>query len=201
MMMKILLTFDDFYAPHAAVVMESILEHASRKPGFIIMYFDDGLTPGVIQTLRNHYSGRTASLEFCPVNREEKQLFANLKHAEYTTVNTFLRLFAPAVLKNEDVLLYLDSDLIVMDDIEKLTRRADPRYAINAVAEYFPSPGISALIEKADRSDKEESSIRQAKAQGEKNKMLGMKENSPYFNAGVVIMNLAMLRRGGGRPC
>lgn len=51
--MNILLTFDSGYAPHASVVMESIIRHCPEKLDFWILYVH--LDTDIIRKMKEHY--------------------------------------------------------------------------------------------------------------------------------------------------
>ena len=192
--MKILLTFDDKYAPHAAAVMESVIQNTKAKIDFAVMHFEENLTQPIQDKLKQHFVEKVNSLTFYPVDNQVKNLFSRIQFTEYLSLNTFLRLLSPEILKNDDVILYLDSDLIVLGDVTELMQRADLNYAINAVAEHYPSSRIHELEVKKIKTKREKESLAVEKKQMEKKKTLDMFSESSYFNAGVVILNLKLWR-------
>lgn len=191
---KILLSFNDNYAPHAAVVMESIIEHASSKVGFIIMYFSDELSDSVRDTLYFHLKGRVKSLEFYSVSDSNKVKFDGIEYSKALTVNTFLRLFAPDVLTKETFVLYLDCDLIVNDDIFKLFQEVDENQLLCAVPEYYPINKRLEIGEDVKIDERLSLALHQDDVQRKVTKYLGMSYSSSYFNAGVLFMNLNKIR-------
>lgn len=191
--MKILLTFNDGYAPHAAVVIESVIRNASNKVSFIIMYFENELTSTTQSILKKHFEDRVHSIEFYSVDNSYKQMFDGIQYSQALTMNTFLRLLASEILK-EEIILYLDSDLIVVDDIYDLMKTANLSYSVNAVAEHYPSFKIKELQVKNIKKEREILSFRQEEFQYIRKKYLKMSDNSPYFNAGVMVMNLKLWR-------
>lgn len=192
---KILLTFNDAYAPHAAVVMESVIRNASSKVSFIIMYFADELNGSIRTTLKDHFESRLGSLEFCSVDVSYKRKFEGIQYSKALTVNTFLRLLVPDLLPHESNLIYLDCDLLVLDDIYQLMKRSDSSYSVNAVPEHYPSNRLGELQAKTTMSEDEARSLRQEALQYDKKKYLGMDTKSSYFNAGVLIMNLNLWKQ------
>jgi hypothetical protein len=194
---KILLTFNDLYAPHAAVVMESVIRNAGSKVSFIIMYFDDELSESVRTILRKHFESRLDKLEFCPVDVSYKKKFDGIQYSKALTVNTFLRLLAPDLLPQESRLIYLDCDLLVQDDVYRLVEEADFSYSVNAVPEHYPSDRLVELRAKKAVTESEAISLRQETLQYAKKKYLGMDAGTSYFNAGVMAMNLNLWRQDG----
>ena len=192
--MKVLLTFNDKYAPHAAVVMESIIRNAAGRVGFIIMHYENDLNADMQNTFKKHFGERVESLEFRSVGERMKQHFASVQYASYLSVNAFLRLLSPDVLQNENTVLYLDCDLIVLGDIIQLMQLTDPSYAVNAVPEHKPSPRISVLEAKPVKTEQERGALHIEHNQMVRKRQLGMSPESAYFNTGVMIMNLKLWR-------
>lgn len=67
--MNILLTFDSGYAPHASVVMESIIRHCPEKLDFWILYVH--LDTDIIRKMKEHYKDMVQSINFIYVDSEE----------------------------------------------------------------------------------------------------------------------------------
>ena len=192
---KILLTFNDVYAPPAAGVMESVIRNASSKVSFIIMYFADELSESIRTTLKVHFESRLNSLEFCSVDVSYKRKFEGIQYSKALTVNAFLRLLVPDLLPREGNIIYLDCDLLVLDDIYQLMKMSDSSYSVNAVPEHYPSNRISELQAKTTMSEDEARSLRQESLQYDKKKYLEMDTKSSYFNTGVLIMNLNLWKQ------
>jgi len=192
--MRILLTFDDNYAPHAAVTVESILRNTSIKPDFAIMYFEEKLTQATREILLLHFENRVNSIKFYPVGDQIKNYLSQVDIPDYLSHDTFLRLFSANILKDDDVILYLDVDIIVYGDIECLMNSADLNYVINAVAEHYPSPRIKELESKAFKTEKERISLNQEVVLMNRKKLIDMLPDTPYFNGGVMIINLKKWR-------
>lgn len=192
--MKVLLTFDDNYAPHAAVVIESILANTEHKVDFIIMYFQGRLSDIVKASFVEQISVERGSVEFRAVDSRLSRRFMKLNFSESLSINTFLRLLSPTILQEEELVLYLDCDLIVLGDIVELMTLASASKPISAVAEHYPSESIGVLRSKKCRTNSEEMALRQEEFQFDRKRSLGMSEDSAYFNAGVMILNLAVWR-------
>ncbi|MDR6532270.1 lipopolysaccharide biosynthesis glycosyltransferase [Caulobacter rhizosphaerae] len=88
--------------------------------------------------------------------------------SHHITMETYTRLFAATILDDAiDKILYLDSDLIVVDDLMSLWRTDIRDYVLAAVPDPF---GLW------------------------RRETLGMPREGPYVNAGVLLLNLARWR-------
>lgn len=104
-------------------------------------------------------------------------------------LSVYFRLFAPAIFRNYDTILYLDSDLVALEDVAELYRH-DPGDALVAAGHDFKFeaelrnpcsiPG-NRFLENAARCGIE------------------FMPGDPYFNSGVMLMNLRAMREEGTR--
>lgn len=185
--MKILLCFDDGYAPHAATLMEELIDHASTRLGFAVVH-SDSLSGEVMDKLVHHFSTRVESLEFHRVDPArlegyaQKSSTAHLQHAE-----AYLRLFAPFYIRDAKV-LYLDIDLTVQEDITRIMDEVKEPQWVYAVKGYD------------ERADAAHPRLARRFKRREAYKWLlrfGLSRPIKYFNSGVMIMDLDLWRRDG----
>lgn len=88
---------------------------------------------------------------------------------------TYLRLTIPALLPDERVALYLDTDVLILDDLTPLLTTDLQSNFVGAVRD-----SLSPTFGQATRSDWSD---------------LGVREDREYFNAGVMLMNLEAWRK------
>lgn len=98
---------------------------------------------------------------------------AGLKHISNAT---YFRFFLPDILKQEQKCIYLDADTVVTGDIAKLYCQDIDDCYIAGVLNWFPSD----LVEESNRKRAEE---------------LGIESLSLYVNAGVLLLNLDLMRQ------
>jgi lipopolysaccharide biosynthesis glycosyltransferase len=137
--MRILLTFGDFYAPHAAVLMESIIDNCPKKIDFVIISYD--LSGNLQDTLANHFSKKINSIEF--VKCRDTDAYDRFNSAkvkrQVNNFNGILRLYAQKLLPNDDYVIYLDCDTLLQDDIFNITENADLSKPLCAVRMFDPA--------------------------------------------------------------
>lgn len=190
--MKIILAFDDDYAPHAATVIESILAHTDQKLSFALLYRK--LDPTILNTFRQHFEHRVASIEFIKIEPALLQEVVHTKIASHLTLDIYLRLFAPLVLPNDDYAIYLDSDIIVLDDISKILDNVDFSKAVYAVTESDPNYKLKGWAQILPIERPIAPYISMEAYLYRLRHYLGMSQEAKFFNTGVLILNLKMWR-------
>jgi lipopolysaccharide biosynthesis glycosyltransferase len=172
--MRILLTFDTGYAPHAATVMESIIRNCPEKLDFVIMYCD--LNKETQDILSSHFKSKVRHLEFVEIDEDLRKKLPQQTVLKHLTLNTYIRLWAPEVLK-DNTILYLDCDIVVLNNIKLLMEQAKEmqnNYAVCGVEDsYYTIPNKSWYLKK----------------------ILGCNPDTPLTNCGVMVMNLKLWRQ------
>jgi lipopolysaccharide biosynthesis glycosyltransferase len=132
-------------------------------------------TPLTVQRLvSSHAEARGVSFAMRSIDDER---LPALDH-RYITQAAYLRLLIPDVVTEADRVIYLDVDLAVMRDLRSLWMAQLNGYALAAVRDLcFPRLGRSLAWSRLDID--------------------GAVEDAPYFNAGVMVMDLERWRRQG----
>ncbi len=152
------------------VTLASLLDHAADSEPFRVVVFGEGLSRRDKELLGrtvNHRLGRHAFdvRDFVtPETRNLKSLRGN-----YTAYG---RLFLPDLLPDADSCLYLDCDLIVTCPVDPLLERASSVCLLHA-------DGTGRRADSLDNRAFEQ---------------LGLDMSKPYFNSGVLVLNLAQWR-------
>jgi lipopolysaccharide biosynthesis glycosyltransferase len=188
--MKILLTFDTGYAPHAATVMESIIQNCPEKLKFAVIYYD--LSDEVRRALTDHFAEKVESLEFHKVEKSIlTDALGHIKSAEHLAgFNTYLRLFAPMVLTDDTHVIYLDCDTIVQNNILNILNAADLSKPICAVVEYDSSYKYRNLMDLQPIEQSPKDPFIYEAYWSRTYRDLDMRFDAKYFNAGVLVINL-----------
>ena len=166
------------FVPYLSVAVQSIIDNASPSRRYDIVVLTRNISPTSMITLTRQVTSPHVGIGFLDVDAALGDI--ELPHHGHFRPETYFRLLAPQLLPNVDKAIYLDSDLIVDDDVAELfdvdvtgcklaaTRDAD---TIGQIDGYDATVGPYLKDE------------------------LGMDDPHDYFQAGVLLMNLAELRR------
>jgi len=159
----IALTFDQNYLTPFFVVLTSVF---SNNPASCIHVhaIATGLSIAEKDRIRAFVQQHQNEITFYEVSSEQLAGFA-VPQNSHLSVATYYRLFLPYLITEEvDKLLYLDTDIVVIGSLSEL-------YNTNLEALLFAAvPEVSATKNRPD---------------------LGIYEENIYFNAGVMLMNIA----------
>lgn len=163
---NIVFSIDDNYVPHCSAALCSILLNSAVGNTFNIFILDGGLSNISKKNLEVLKKIRDFNISYV---RIDDKYFKDLPlNRSYISVATYYRLLLPEVLpKSVDKVIYLDSDIIVEEDIANL-------WAYDLTDKY------AAVVE-------DEGSIAQQVR-------LGLPAKNSYFNAGVCVFNIKELR-------
>ena len=166
-------TVDDNYIPFLSTTLASIVAHSSRKYKYRIVIIHDGLSLKSKRTLKGFQNGKNIFISFYDVTIKVQTLSMKLDVRDYYTITTYYRLFLPGLFPTVSKGLYLDSDIVINDDIAKLYFTEMGDYYVGAVpdssVQFYEefSTYVSSVIEM---------------------------DPALYFNAGVLLMNFKKLR-------
>jgi lipopolysaccharide biosynthesis glycosyltransferase len=165
-MFNICFACDDKYFELLMVAIHSI-QKTNDKIMFIICYNSEN--DSHFDSIRQLIESEGNIVDFIGIERVLSLLPTNLRQHSYITIETYIRLLLP-VLINTDHVLYLDPDLIVRKNISLLFHS----YAIGGLAAVPYNPNLKWIASR--------------------NELIGLTANHPYFNAGVLLLNLKKLR-------
>ena len=166
---------DESYVPFFSVVLESIREHADKKRNYVIKCLHtDNIDKASERIIKREYSHGNIDVEFVDITESVKAFFEKFHVRDYYSKSTYYRLFIPDLYPEYDKVLYLDSDIVLLDDVAKL-------YDVDLGDNYVGAiPDESVQI------------IEEFKMYVENR--IGVKSYKEYFNAGILLMNSARLR-------
>ena len=153
---------DSNYAQHICVLATSILI-SSKEPGSIFFYvLDCGMTKANKDLISDNIRYFCGNIHFLNVSANQLSALPHTRH----TKASYARLFAPELLPSEiSRLIYLDSDIIVLDDISQLYSFPLDGRIIAAARDFSTSSG----------------------------ERLGLGHGN-YFNSGVLLLDLNQWR-------
>lgn len=165
---------DENYVPFLAVTVESLKAHRDPKRGYLLRILHTGLKQASINRLSSLHD-RDFTLAFFDISSKISQFSRLLHIRDSFTQTTYYRLFIPELFPHLNRGLYLDCDLLVLDDIAKIY---DTELGTDLVA--AASDGFAQVTEEMRRYTENR---------------LGLDHHYHYFNAGVLLMNLEAMRR------
>ncbi len=161
--------FDDFFVVPACATITSLLVNRARGINYTISVLTTGLSDDnitIIKQFESSYSGVKVSI----INLDSTKYESVYKHYDGNTgagsIIALLKFDIPNIIAS-DVVLYLDSDLIIKKDISKLFS--------------FPLEDIYAAVVEDSGSLYNFSGLRS--------------ELKHYFNSGVMLLNCDLLRK------
>jgi lipopolysaccharide biosynthesis glycosyltransferase len=158
------------YVPHSAAMLDSVLQHSGSMDVHVHYMHGRGLPAGSRERLSEMVEGRGGGISFVEAPDD---LCAGLPTAGFTREATWYRVFAPNLLPNLDRVLFLDADLVAMDSLETLWNTDVSDSYLAAVTNVFEADHLARPLQ------------------------IGLERPEEYFNAGVMLMNLELLRRDG----
>lgn len=182
---------DDAYAMPLAVAMRSVIDHLSPDNRLELTILDGGLTDrNKYKCERSWRDSRVTVRWACP----DKSRLADLPCENWLALPTYFRFFMPELL-DESVkqAVYLDADTLTLADLTPLSQTDLGNHAM-AVAQdqgcpFFHLPTMPNY-----------ETARKWLVQGDAIanwRELGIPGDAVHFNAGVMVMNLALWRREG----
>lgn len=166
---------DNQYAPYLGVAVRSIIDNANRDDNYKVIILHDNLDEEYKKKI-NSFKRDFFDIEFvslnkgleCITNRDENRL-----RCDYFTLTIYYRLFIPDMFPKYDKAIYIDSDIVVLEDISKLYNIELQNNLIGACTDnsILDIPEIVKYIEYG----------------------IGVKKTE-YINSGVLLMNLKEMR-------
>ena len=176
----ILLAPNENYLPHAAVLIQSIIENSSIENNYDIILFKQDIIERtknlVLKQIENH---KNFSIRFFDISKSiNKYGNLNLPTYSYASIETYFRMLAPYILKNYNKILYLDCDTIVLKDISELYNTNIDDYLIGACQDLISFGAMHIDLVRSMSHEK-------------------VKLDNPYeyYNAGVLLINIQAFRK------
>ncbi|MDY6822127.1 MAG: FkbM family methyltransferase, partial [Deferribacterota bacterium] len=163
---NILITVDDNYIQHAAVMITSLLGKTSKYINLYLMYCE--LSAQNIEKFKNFIMRYKNVKTFNPIYVDLKKYLDKPPIKSYLTKTTYLRILAPYFI-NDNYVIYLDPDLILLDDISKI---------LDEVIFNLETPFLYAVESCVNHKIK-----------------LGLTAEEPTFCGGIMVLNLKSMRK------
>ena len=171
----IFFTVDDGYLPFFAVVLESMLENASKEYDYKIKVIYTHISDENQKRIIKEYTRENVNIEFVNINEALGKISDKFYTRDYYSKATYYRLLIPELYPGFDKAIYLDSDMVVLADISDLYNVDLGSNLLGAV----PDGVVQAIPPFQDYVER----------------VVGLSDYNHYFNAGVLLMNLDELRK------
>ncbi len=170
---------DDRYLPHCLAAIASIAECASPEDRYDFWIVQSGIAEVRIAAVRE-WAGRwpNVSLRFMDMTAMIASSGIDFITTRDLSIATYYRIFAPQVFSRYDKMLYLDCDVIAMDDVGKLFREELCGCAVGVCHD--------PIMEDIVRKNPSVASYWR--------EQLHLESGDPYFNSGMILMDLQTMR-------
>ena len=168
----IFFTIDDGYAPFLSVALHSAIQNADSKRQYKAIVLHQDLSEENILKLKS-LERENFKIELTPMNANFTALDDRMSNRDYFTLTIYFRLFIPAMFPQYDKGIYIDSDVVLTDDIAKLYDIEIGDHFIGACND-LSIADIPPLVSYTEHA-------------------VGVKKEE-YINSGVLLMNLKKMR-------
>ena len=165
---------DDGYIPFLAVSLQSLIENSKKENFYLIKILYTNISEENQKKIQK-FEQENVSIEFVDLNYYIEKIKDKLYTRDYYSKTTYFRLFIPNLYPQYTKALYLDSDIVVLEDVADL-------YNTNMENDLV-APAPDDVIQTIE--------VFQEYAE----KVVGVADYRNYFNAGVLLMNLDELRK------
>lgn len=166
---------DDNYIPCLAVAIESLVAHTSNENNYRIIVLNTGISNKNISKIMK-YERDNIKISFEDISsklfRLEKEL--ELRIRDYYTISIYYRLFIASLFPQYDKAIYLDADMLILDDVSKI---------------YDVEMNDNLLIAVRDEVVASDEVLRKYSLL-----QIGI-DYDFYFNSGMLVMNLREMRK------
>lgn len=165
---------DDNYVPYLCVAVHSLIKNSDEDKNYRIIILNTGICEENKQKIMNmqtknvKFSFEDVSLKIGAIEEELK-----MRLRDYYSLAIYYRLFIPTMFPEYNKAIYLDADIVVLDDIAKI-------YEINMENNLLVA--VQDAVVNNNDVFKRYSTF-----------ALGLEPNK-YFNSGMLVMNLRKMR-------
>ena len=174
---------DDNYINYVCVCIVSVLENANKNYNYDFYIVGEGLSTenkeklSKIECLYKNAIIKTVNISSLSSSYDKSLFFSGIS-GNYN-ISTYYRFFISDIFQNFSKILYLDSDMIILNDISKLY--------LTDINNYFIAATKDTYVKVWRRIDKEFDSYVQH--------TLGLKSENDYFQAGVLLINITLFTK------
>ena len=164
----------NYYVPYLYVTLNSLKENSSNNINYDIIVLNKDISENNKIYLKNEIESNNITLRFINVESffDSNKLFL-CKAVPSVTIETYYRLLVPIIFKKYKKSIFLDSDTLILSDLEELYNTGLQDYSIAACCEIL---------------------YQSAEAQANRNyrdhlNEIGVKDPMKFFQAGMLLYN------------
>jgi len=165
------------FVPYLSVALQSLIEHTSPQRRYDIVVLTRDISPSSMLTLSRQCNRDNIGIGFLDVEAAIGE--RKLPHYGHFRLETYFRLLAPSLLPGVKKAVYLDSDLVVLDDIAQLWDTDVGGYLLAAARDADTVGQIDGYDQGVGPYLSHD---------------LGLTDPHQYLQAGVLLMNLEEFR-------
>jgi lipopolysaccharide biosynthesis glycosyltransferase len=169
------------YIMPLCVMLASLVDHFDPERDLVIHIISNDATAQIRENVRESIRMNRPGLEHIEIRwlSLDPALINGLviSPGSHISADTYTRIFAPLILPEDcERILYLDCDMVVLADVSKLFDLADGSKRVLHAASDVGTPWVSSVVGVFDYAER------------------NIPANKPYFNAGVLVINLQLWR-------
>lgn len=189
---RIVVAGDDNYVMGMAVTLRSAVERLAPNRRAFAYVLDGGISESSKEKLQNSLPADRVSLEFVAIDRSRLTKLPISHHANHCM---YLRILSGEVLPPSiERVLYLDSDLLIVDDVGKLWEEPmGEEWALAVPETSAPVMDATLTLPRWRRAAPYMASLFPVPNYRD----FAIDPAAPYFNSGVLVLNLNAFREQG----
>lgn len=172
-LVPIVFATNENYAPYAGVAIQSMIENCDKNVNYQVYVFYTKLSKNTIHRLEG-LSTDNVHVQAVNITSYVKEQVTSLYQQDYYSVEMYYRMLIAKILPMFDKVVYLDCDIVVLDDVQKL-------YDItNFENNELLAGGLDMNLD--------EKALNYIKG-------LGIKDSTKYINSGILVLNTDLIRK------
>lgn len=175
---SVVATLNKGYLPYLEVMVQSLFAHRDPSRSYEIIVGSMDVSDTDLEPLRRSTGAPLFSVRLLDLSTSAERL-ANIPLSEGFPREIFFRLLLPEVLADCDKVVYLDSDLVVLDDIAKIFDTDMGDDLVCACVDVGMAGMVGGYDPEAEHRLRDD---------------LGLSDLYGYFSSGVLVWNLAAMR-------
>lgn len=170
--LPIVFSFNNEYSKYFAVALKSLIDNTNNQLFYDIVVFSSDISERNRKLLEEMLP-QNFSLRFFNVSNILEDI--NLPTMKYWSIDMYYRIIIPIIMPDYEKVLYLDSDIVIKDDISRLFDINFEGNKLLAIPDSFNL--VSCLKESEERNEYIKN-------------CLSLSNSDMYFNSGVLLFNI-----------